>query len=265
MLLKEMVMKMNRITARDNEKIKNCVKLRDSKKYRDESGLFVFEGYKLFCDAVSAKIAFKDIFVTDGAYIKYKNELNSSGALLTVVSESVYEKLTNENAPQGIFCVCEKPRMGESTDGRYIVILDRISDPGNFGTIIRCADAFGASRVIASADSADLYSPKTVRACMGSLFRKNVEVSDSLPDRILSLRASGYTVYAAMLRDDATSLDKIDLSGKSAFVIGNEGSGVSRGGRRACDRALIIPIEKGPQSLNGHQAPCVLCWEAYGK
>jgi len=251
------------ITSKQNPAIIAAAKLAD-KKYREQTRTFAFEGVKLFCEAVSAGVSFTRIFVTEAAYQKYGDILSGAGdGKISVVSEPVYEKLSFEKAPQGIFCVAAffEPPTGGGNDS-FVIFLDGVSDPGNFGAILRAADAFGVDTVYTGENGADLYNPKTVRACMGSLFRVNVHRTTDLVSDIHCLCKNGFHVFATALDKRSVDIRQTDLSGKIGFVIGNEGHGISDAVLSACTGSVIIPMMEGPQSLNAAVAAGVVMWEA---
>ena len=250
------------ITSKNNPIIIAAAKLAD-KKYREKTRTFAFEGIKLFEEALSAGIHFSRVFATEEAYEKYGEKLSRLPKdTLTVVSESVYEKLSFEHAPQGIFCVAEYFSVRSSEEGRFVILLDGVADPGNFGAILRSAEAFGVDTVYMGKNGADIYNPKTVRACMGSLFRTDIRRSDNIACEVESLRKAGFRIFATALDQDSLDIRDVDFSGKIGFVIGNEGHGVSPEAIHACDGSVIIPMREGPESLNAAVAAGVVMWEA---
>lgn len=253
---------MELITSKNNASVTSAAKLSD-KKYRERTGTFAFEGIKLFREAKAAGADIKQIFVTEAAYEKYRADFGGvEERLLTLVTDAVYEKLSFENAPQGVFCVAAyfSPKKAEETS--FVVLLDGVADPGNFGAVLRSADAFGVDAVYAGAGSADLYNPKTVRACMGSIFRVDVCRSNDLAVEVLRLREDGFRIYATALDSCSEDIRRVDFTGKIGFVIGNEGHGVSRSVLDACTGSVIIPMSDGPESLNAAVASGVVMWEA---
>lgn len=247
------------ITSRLNPLICDAVKLRD-KKYRDETGEYFFEGIKLFSEAVFCGVSLSRVFVTEAAILKYSAALEKTEADIFTVPESVYEKITLENAPQGVFTVAYM-NVPEHAETGLIMMLDCVADPGNVGTVIRCADAFGAEAVYLGEGCADLYNPKTVRAAMGSVFRVPA-VSVKLTEKIKELVLSGYSVYTAMLEKSSVSPDTLLKGARLAFVVGNEGHGVSDKVRNECTGSVFIPMrENGAESLNAAVASSVLLWE----
>lgn len=253
----------DRITSRNNPKISDASKLSD-RKYRDSGKVFSIEGIKLLEEAVGCGAEFVRMFVTDTALQKYGDTIGKAACPeIYSVTDEVYEKLTAENAPQGIFCVLKyyEPDSKKQSGDSVVMVLDEVSDPGNLGTIIRCADAMNIDCVYIGDNGADIYNPKTVRACMGSLFRVRT-VRGNAVGFVSSLQKDGYKVYAAVLDEKAIDIRKADISGKTAFVVGNEGRGVSHEVSSVCDGSVIIPMKDGVQSLNAAVAASMLMWEA---
>ena len=252
-----------RITSRKNQTVIDASKLTDRRR-RDDMGVFTIEGIKLFSEAVGAGVKMRAVFATDAALEKYGAEIEkaSCGKVYSVTDE-VYEKLSAENAPQGVFAVCEQFKaVGRApADDPFALVLDGVADPGNLGTIIRCADALGADCVYIGDGGADIFNPKTVRGAMGSIFRVRTEKCHAA-DAVLHLQGEGYKVYAATLDERAIDVRRADISGKVAFVIGNEGHGVSPDVAAACGGSVIIPMTEGVQSLNAAVAASLLMWEA---
>ena len=251
------------ITSRKNAAVLSCAALCE-KKQRDKTGLFAFEGIKLLCDALGAGLEIERVFATERAYERYEEKLSPVCGKLSLVTDEVYAKLSFENAPQGVFTVAKKRSEAKKAYGEraFVLFLDTLGDPGNLGTVIRSAEAFGADTVFVGEGSADIYNPKTVRAAMGSLFRVDVRTCQSVAESISAACADGFEVYAAML--DKTSKDVCELAlerGKIGFVIGNEGHGLSDGVIDACDGCVIIPMRDGCESLNAAMAAGILIWE----
>lgn len=249
---------MDKISSRQNPKIIDACSLQ-KKKYRDDRGEFFFEGIKLLREAKREKADIVRVFVTEEAIDSYGEELLGNFETIEV-SDTVFEKLTTENAPQGVFTIAKTLDPKRKPTG-FSIVLDGISDPGNLGTIIRCADAFGVEKIYLSDACADVYNPKTFRAAMGSVFRVPTERGD-IPAKITELKKNGYSVYAAMLDENALRAEDIRKGGRTAFVIGNEGHGVSDEVRNACDGSVFIPMrEDSAESLNASVAAAILMWE----
>jgi TrmH family RNA methyltransferase len=129
------------------------------------------------------------------------------------------------------------------------------------GAIVRSAVAFGTDTLLLSADCADLYNPKTLRAAMGSLFKIRAFIVEDLADAVIALRQSGRRVFAAELTENAVSLAEACPCTKDIFIIGNEGHGIPREISSSCDGSVYIPIKQGVESLNASVAASVLLWE----
>ncbi len=138
--------------------------------------------------------------------------------------------------------------------------VSEVRDPGNLGTIVRTAAAFGCGRVLLGG-CADIYNPKTVRASMGALFKVRLDLTDDMPGMLASVRKHGRRALAAALSDDALELGTEPLAETDVIVVGNEGHGLSPEIIAAADRVIRIPMAPGTESLNAAGAAAVLMWE----
>lgn len=267
------------ITSRQNPKVKSIAALSD-KKGREKQRLFRFDGIKLFCDALGS-VSIKYVVLRHPMSDAVESRIRSAaerGLLgddqLIYVSEGVFEKLTDESAPEGIITVAEQmdglharseasAEAAKMLDGRALLIAESIRDAGNLGTIMRSCAALGIDTLVLSHDCADLYNPKTVRAAMGALFRMpTLTIRQSeLADFVRALRDEGRRVYAAALRENAYTIGDMPLREGDCFIIGNEGHGISRELMDASDGAAIIPMIEGNESLNASAAATVCIWE----
>lgn len=267
------------ITSRQNPQVKAVCALGD-KKGRRRARLFRFDGIKLFSDALgraeidsvfvrtpaSEAVENRLIYAIDGGYIS-KNDI-------TYVSDTVFEKLTDESSPEGIVTVArlmdglhrdviDMDEEIKALRGKRLLIAESLRDPGNFGTVMRSCAALGIDCLVISDDCADLYNPKTVRGAMGALFRlQTLTVKhEELPAFVEGLRSCGRRVYAAALRNDAERIGELALAEGDCFVIGNEGHGLSDRIIDACTASAIIPMTEGSESLNAAAAAAVCIWE----
>ena len=243
------------------ESVKNphviaCAKLAQ-KKYRDELGVFVFEGVKLYEEAVSAGIGIEEVFVTEDAAEAV--DLSHAARVYTV-SDRVYSKLSFESAPQGVFTVAKKP-VNEAGAADRILILDSVSDPGNTGAVLRSARAFGFGFVAFCGDSCDPFNPKAVRAAMGATFRVPFAQYRDTAAFVTGLKERGFRVHAAVC-DGNEILGSCVFTGKNAFVIGNEGHGIVREVLDVCTDRITIPMRGETESLNAAVAASIIMWEA---
>lgn len=257
------------ITSRTNPIITEFAKLKD-KKYREKSGLFSFEGRKLFEEAVSRNVTLKKVFYTEKSTFVIEKAMTGNSFEAIAVSDPVYEKLTSDQSPDGIFCVAEHlndiHKTAETVSKGYIVpktsiILCDIQDAGNLGTCLRSALAFGIDTVILAGECADVYNGKCVRSSMGAVFsQKTIRVPYPL-DAISLCGKSGRKVIAAALSDDSVTLDRLAFDSDTVFAVGNEGHGLSREFVSACDGRVLIPMKGDIESLNAAVASSVLMWE----
>jgi TrmH family RNA methyltransferase len=267
------------ITSRQNPTVKQICALLD-KKSRRESGLFRFDGIKLFGEAVACGLSIERVVLSLGASENVRDAVEREierGRLefsrVLLVGEEVFSKISEERSPEGIVTVAraleQKHRTHTELDGfcvsreERILVAESLRDPGNLGTVIRSCAALGIDRLVISDDCADLYNPKTIRAAMGGLFRMDVDVipTNELAAAIGLLRASGRRVFAAALREDAHALGELELRRGDCFVIGNEGHGLSESVIGACDACAIIPMTEGSESLNAAAAAAICIWE----
>ena len=263
--------KMNQIiTSKDNNNIKLYQKISSNKKYRSEFKMFPLEGLRLIKDAVSENAELHCVLVTESCMKK----LSMHGEALDFlteelkkktlyISDELGEKLASTEGTQGIFAVCsalDNPSISDTikSGGRYI-ILYRLQDPGNMGTVIRTADAMGVDAVIA-VNCCDIFSPKTIRSTMGSLFRMKICTASS-EDVFKRLRETGVTSYAAVIDSDAVSLTDCSFKDGGAVFIGNEGNGLPQDIAEECDHKLTICMHGNVNSLNAATAASIIMWE----
>ncbi|MCR5483225.1 MAG: RNA methyltransferase [Bacilli bacterium] len=229
------------IESVNNPKIKEYSKLQ-SKKYRDESGLFIVEGDHLVEEALK-KTQAVEIYSLDDSY--------------TQVSESVMRKLSSLSTPPNVLAVCKKLEEGELKGN--VLILENLQDPGNLGTIIRSSVAFNIDTIILSKDCVDFYNVKVLRASEGMVFNINIVIRD-LNETILELKDKGYTVYTTNVVN-GTNLSEVTVPEKYAIVMGNEGNGVTEETASLCDEAIYIPMNKTCESLNVGIATSIILYE----
>jgi TrmH family RNA methyltransferase len=268
------------ITSRANPLVKSIGGLTD-KKNRIKEEAFRFDGIKLFCEAVDFGMDIKNVIIKVPEKESVKEAVEkavSSGRLdercVVRVGESVFEKLSEERAPEGIITVasfvpslhCREnfQKAADIASGhKKILILESVRDPGNLGAIMRSCNALGIELLVISSDCADIYSPKAIRSAMGAVFKqKTLTVPvEELAEFITALRTSGRRVYATALSDRSLSIDDIKLGESDCFVIGNEGHGLSEGVIESCDAPVIIPMVEGAESLNAAVAASLCVWE----
>lgn len=264
------------IVSRQNKQVVLLGKLGE-RKHRAKEGLFRFDGKKLFLEAALCCLEVRQIFLRESESIALLSLVRERAEVLSetavyVLADDVFDKLSQERAPEGIISVAVFPSVhaGEDILSEYvrdeqkrIFLVESVRDPGNVGTILRSAAAFGVDLLVMSRDCADLYNPKTVRGAMGALFRQRICLVDELSEAISVLRESGRRVLAATLDEDSVSVTEANVSRRDCLVVGNEGHGLSAETVRACSGSIIIPMQAGSESLNAGVAASVLMWEQY--
>lgn len=266
------------ITSRSNPFVKWAASLSE-KKGRNEAESFIAEGVKLTLEALSAGLPITHIIVNESVSESVTEKIkpyfpdDKYGATRIVyVSQGVFEKISTEKAPQGVISIIKyldffkyidiiyKEEFFLGTDERAMILCS-VRDPSNLGAVIRSAVAFGTEHIILSEDCADIYSPKTLRSAMGSLFRIKVTVVKSLPELISVLRSESRRVFAAELCDGARSLSDIDINHRDVVIIGNEGHGIPSDISSLCTDSVYIPICSKTESLNASVAAAIFMWE----
>lgn len=266
------------ISSRTNPLVTTLAKLDDSK-FRRSEGLFLAEGIKLSEEAAGMpEIRYILIRSDDGLADERILQIAvrcPKAAKVCVLSSSAFDKISTEKAPQGIITVLAMPERihhfvcGELCEmdlqamrGKRVLALDSVRDPGNLGTMIRTASAFGYDH-LCLIGCADIYNPKTVRAAMGALFRTNMYVCDSVAGAFSALKQDGHRVIAAALSEHALTLGQDDLRADDCIVIGNEGHGVSAETLAVADAVMRIPMGEATESLNAATAASVIMWEYF--
>jgi TrmH family RNA methyltransferase len=257
------------VTSLANPIIKD-IKALTNKKSREESGTFLAEGLKLVIDAIELGWAIRTLVYAKGAKGKPLVEQMAaktvaSGGLVLEVSEKVIASITRRDNPQMVVGIFEQrwtPLKGiRLSEGETWVALDRVRDPGNLGTIIRTADAAGASGIILLGETTDPFSLETVRATMGSVFA--VSVARATPEEFIAWRKSaGVSVVATHLAG-AVDYRTIDYRKKPVVLLmGNEQSGLPEQLAREADALARIPQQGRADSLNLAVATAVMLFEA---
>ena len=253
------------ITSRANRLIIETAKLQD-RKHRQREKLFFFEGRKLLEEAIRQNAPLVRVFVTEENTALLKDL--PDGVEQYTVSRRVYEKISTENSPEGVFCVARHldrlhkfATIYNMTEKSSRFMAVSVRDPGNLGTIIRSARAMGIGCLILSSDCADLYHPRTIRGAMGALFSlPTLTVADPVGS-VNALQKAGYSVYAAALTPTACDVRTVEITSDTCFVVGNEGHGLPDDLVQSTDHAVIIPMQPGSESLNVAAASSLLLWE----
>ena len=256
------------ITSRNNDRIKEIVKLTASASYRRQTGLFVAEGENAATEVLLSGAVVRIVLFTKNAAEKYSNtikKISEKAQIVYEISGEVCQKISETSTPQGLFCVCEvidNPVTIDTIDNNgRVILLENIQDPGNLGTILRTALAFSMDAVVI-AGGCDIYSPKVIRATAGTVFKTPFCIVDNAVEAVSALKNRGISTYASVpARGNTLYLGRVPLSGGCAVVIGNEGAGITAEVMQACDSLLTIPMSENAESLNAAVAASVIMWE----
>ena len=237
-----------KITSINNAKVAYWAKLK-MKKYRDVEHLFIVESDHLVDEALKKGIV-REIITTENR--------NYDNIPVFEVTEDIMKRLTTLNTPPRVMAVCSYI-MPDDITGR-VLILDRIQDPGNLGTMIRSAVAFDFKTIIISNDTVDMYNDKVIRSSEGMIFNVNI-IKNDLHEIIPLLKSKGYTIIGTDVKK-GKDVKEFKLQ-KCAFVIGNEGQGVSVDIKELCDTFVYIKMSDATESLNAAVAASILMYEVY--
>ncbi|NLD87745.1 MAG: RNA methyltransferase [Clostridiales bacterium] len=247
------------IESKKNAKLKRLRLLASDPKLRYSEGVYICEGMKLLQEAVRSGVTVESVLWEKKACDAYIQEFEN---LLTcehlVTDREIYHSVSTLKNHEGVIFVCHMASQKRSEKSRAIA-LENVQDPGNVGTVIRSADAFGVDTVYLIGECCDIYNPKTVRATMGSLFRINV-IRTTFEDFLAEVRSRGEKVYCAALNSVARDIREVDLD-DCVVIIGNEGKGITPEAEENCDGAVIIPMSGKAESLNAAVASSIVMWE----
>ena len=257
---------MDVITSRENPRIKRACALRDSEKQRAAAGLFFAEGPKL-CLELARGCRAAELYATAPA-LAHTPALAALSPAVVEITQPVAEKLAGTRSTQGVFALFETPATDPApllAAARRILALEAVQDPGNVGTLLRSAAAFGFDAVLLGPGCAAPFSPKVLRASMGAAGRLPLGVCADLPAALGALRGRGVACLAAALYK-ARPLDAVgtQFPGGVCVVIGSEGQGLSDAAIAACSAAVRIPMTDRVESLNAGVAGSILLWHFRG-
>lgn len=229
------------ITSKQNQTVKTVASLKQ-KKGRELNSKYVVEGFKMIADARNANVKILEIFTTENNASSFEG----FDCPVTVVSEPVFKCMSDEVTPQGSLAVLEIPKSGAIASLSRCLLLDRVQDPGNVGTIMRLAAACGIKDVLLI-DSADPYSPKAVRSSMSGIYRVNV-IKVSEGEALSLLQKNGVPLICADM--DGENLFDYTPSESFCLCVGNEGNGISDSLLKSASKTIAIPMNSGVESLN---------------
>lgn len=245
------------INSLDNSTIKKVKKLKQ-RKYREEENKFLAEGRK-FLDFTYTP----DLIILKENFEDFENittKLERFDCRKIVVNDRIFKELTSQENSQGVILVYPYCETNIEKINNNIIVLDKIQDPGNLGTIIRVADAAGFKDIILTKGSVDCYNEKCVRSSMGSIFNMNIVYMEELP-LIQFLKEKKYKFLVTALENNSIEYTDIILNEKNAIIFGSEGNGVSDNFLKAADETVIIPIYGSAESLNVAMASGIILYK----
>ncbi len=261
------------ITSTSNQRAKQIVQWQTKAKARRQDGIFLAEGLKMYEEAPEGRI--REVYLTEGLLQHLKSRQEKASLYIEeklrktgyeMVTEEVFERMSDTRTPQGILTVLRRPSHELpqllQKDRPLLVLLEDLQDPGNLGTILRTGEGAGITGVIMSKKTVDIYNPKTIRSTMGSIYRVPFLYVEDMEGTIRILREKGIRVYAAHLRGQDYYSGFSFVEG-TAFLIGNEGNGLRRETADLADCYLKIPMEGQVESLNAAIAASLLVYEAH--
>ena len=249
---------MEMIQSVKNPKVQLWRSLRDAKG-RKQSGSFLVEGVRLVREALLSSFPVREVLL--------RNDFQADPSLIPLLNgnfpvyrlaDHVFQSVCDTRTPQGIAAV-----LGVRTlplQGSALIALDGVQDPGNLGTIIRTADAAGMNGVLLSPECADLFSPKVLRAAMGSVFHLGFSFPEHLDQALMALKEKGFSILSSQL-DGEPFFNRRNVRSSFVLVIGNEGNGVSDPVRRIATHRLCLPMAGNAESLNASVAAGIMMYD----
>lgn len=255
---------MREITSKDNKIFRHALSLK-TKKYRDRNGEYLIEGPNLLKEALKEKIEVEGVFVRPELTDEEAEILSGNSELerkTFVLSRKLFDELKDTETSQGIITVVKKRQQipENASDGGNYVVLDRLQDPGNIGTILRTADAAGFELAVFMKGTADPYGSKVIRSACGSLFRLPIVFVEDADELIEMVHLRGKRLIATAMDADKAYFD-CDLVRDAAIIIGNEGNGISPELISGADEKISIPMAGNTESLNAAVAAGILMYE----
>lgn len=254
------------ISSMSNAQVKNLTLLQKKAKEREEQGVFVIEGIKMFEEAREAKLL-KKAYVSENFYEEMHREKPEyfDDMEYEIFTDHVFRETSETKTPQGIMGMVAmahyQPEIILSRPDACLLLLEDIRDPGNLGTMIRTAEGAGVTGIILSDSSVDVYNPKVIRATMGSIYRVPIYQAKNFYELIAQVKARGIEIYAAHLQGIPYDTEG-SFRNRCAFIIGNEANGLTNQASELADTLIKIPMAGRVESLNAAVAAAILMYEA---
>lgn len=241
------------ITSTKNIKIKEYLKLRDSSKYRAQKNSFVLEGVRLIFEAIKHNVKLDVVFLSGFCIEKIKDtayDITQHEKFL-LISNKVVNFISGVSNSQGAFAIAKKPNrlnVKNINNNEVVLALYEVKDPGNIGSIIRCAFAFGVRKIVLY-NCCDVYNQKVVRSSMGGLFEVNFVICSNFLPFLKYLKSKNINIFASVLHNNAKGVSF--LKGKNGvLIIGSEANGLPSSVINECENKVTIKMVKNAESLN---------------
>ena len=253
------------ITSLANTQVKNIIQLNQKAKARRDMGLFVAEGRKMFREAPHSWI--HKVYLTEETAREpgIRERISREQLAYETVADHVFRQMSDTQTPQGVLTVLRKPSwtLSDVITGEepLLMVLEDLQDPGNVGTILRTGEGAGVSGVILSRESVDITNPKVIRSTMGSVYRVPYVYVEDIPAVADLLKQKNIRLYAACL-EGSVPYDSAEYTKAAAFLVGNEGNGLSAEAIGLADERIRIPMCGQVESLNAAMASGILLYEA---
>ena len=257
------------ITSTSSSQVKHVISLLSKAKERKKSKEYIVEGVRMVSE-IPAELIVK-VYISERFHNnnpEYACELVRKHGVsldsIEIVSDNVFDRMSETQTPQGIMAIV---RMRDNsiddmlTGNPLLILIENLQDPGNLGTILRMGEGAGVTGIIMNSNTVDIYNPKTIRSTMGSIFRVPFVYVQDFGEAVSQCQKAGIKVYAAHLDGESTYL-KEDYTKASAFLIGNEGNGLTDDITKKADTLIRIPMQGEVESLNAAIACTILTYEA---
>ncbi len=260
------------ISSTSNSQVKFVVGLQTKAKLRKEYRQFVVEGTKMVLEA--PREAVDKVYYSESYEMNNKDIIGNTINNLPheVVTDNVFKQMSDTKTPQGILAVINMKRYSiddiieknvniNGKTKKFLVLIENLQDPGNLGTIIRTSEGAGVTGIIMSSNTVDVYNPKTIRSTMGSIYRVPFVYEDDFIEALSYISKKSINIYAAHLNGNNSYTDE-KYSDNVAFLIGNEGNGLSEEATEKAQILIKIPMSGKVESLNASIATAILLYEA---
>ena len=252
------------ITTTQNKQIKQIIKLKKSARERRKQELFLVEGIRMFTE-IPEEYLYK-VYASEDFYNEHRVIFEHMDVEL--VSPQVMKEISDTMTPQGVLALVKMMKYSLEDlleqEKPLFLVLENLQDPGNLGTILRTAEGAGVTGILMDRECVDIYNPKTIRSTMGSIYRMPFLIVDDAVGFVKGLKARKICTYAAHLHG-VHSYREEDYTKGTAFLIGNEGNGLTDAMAEAAECLIRIPMEGKVESLNAAIASAVLMYEAHGQ